>query len=91
MDGTGAEAPALLRCCPPQGVFFLEQPESPRRANVRLKFLDLASQRITDLATLEKPVETTERGICVSPDGRHLLFTQMDRGGSDIMLIENFR
>jgi Tol biopolymer transport system component/DNA-binding winged helix-turn-helix (wHTH) protein len=75
----------------PQGVFFLEQPESPRPANVRLKFLDLASQRITDLATLEKPVETTERGICVSPDGRHLLFTQMDREGSDIMLIENFR
>jgi Tol biopolymer transport system component/DNA-binding winged helix-turn-helix (wHTH) protein len=74
----------------PQGVFFLEQPESPPRAKVRLKFLDLASQRITELTTLEKPVNFTVRGICLSQDGRHLLYTQTDRAGSDVMLVENF-
>lgn len=29
-------------------------------------------------------------GIVVSPDGRWLLYTQVDQSGSDIMLMENF-
>jgi len=75
----------------PKGVYFLEQPESPRHAKVRLKFLDLASKRITELATLDKPVSPHISTIAVSWDGLHLLYTQMDREGSDIMLVENFR
>jgi Tol biopolymer transport system component len=74
----------------PQGIYFLEEPELPRLAKVRLKFFDLASKRITELATLEKPVNRTTPSICLSPDGRHLVYTQTDRDGSDIMLVENF-
>jgi Tol biopolymer transport system component/DNA-binding winged helix-turn-helix (wHTH) protein/predicted Ser/Thr protein kinase len=72
----------------PKGVYFIEQPESPR--HVRLKFLDLASKRITELATLDKPVSPHISTIAVSRDGLHLLYAQMDREGSDIMLVENF-
>jgi serine/threonine protein kinase/DNA-binding winged helix-turn-helix (wHTH) protein/sugar lactone lactonase YvrE len=74
----------------PPGVYFLEQPEIPRHAKVRLKFLDLASGRITVLATLDKPISQTTAAISVSRDGMHLLYTQTDREGSDIMLVENF-
>ena len=74
----------------PQGIYFLEEPESPRLAKVRLEFFDLASKRITELATLEKPVNHSIPAICLSPDGRHLVYTQVERGGSDIMLVENF-
>jgi Tol biopolymer transport system component len=74
----------------PQGIYFLEEPELPRLAKVRLKFFDLASKRITELATLEKPVNRTTPSICLSPDGRNLVYTQTDRDGSDIMLVENF-
>jgi hypothetical protein len=57
---------------------------------VRLKFFDLTSRRITELTTLEKPVNQTIPVICLSPDGRHLVYTQHERAGSDIVLVENF-
>ena len=31
------------------------------------------------------------RSRTVSPDGRSLLYTQVDEGGSDLMLVDNFR
>jgi hypothetical protein len=75
----------------PKGVYFLEQLDPRFRGKVHLKFLDLSSNRITDLATLEKPVSPGTSPIAVSRDGLHLLYSQIDRSGSDIMLIENFR
>ena len=93
----GREEPVLeslqywgLWALAPKGVYFLEQPELPRHAKVRLRFLNLASRRITELATLDKPVNSMTSPIAVSRDGLHLLFTQIDRAGSDIMLVENF-
>jgi eukaryotic-like serine/threonine-protein kinase len=74
----------------PEGIYFLEAPESPRLAKVWLKFFDLASKRITELAALEKPVNRTIPAICLSPDGQHLVYTQLERADSDIMLVENF-
>ncbi len=74
----------------PQGIYFFEQPQSPQ-AKVSLKSLDLASRRITQLATLEKPLNQQTSVLTLSPDGRSLVYTQTDRYGSDIMLIKNFR
>jgi hypothetical protein len=31
------------------------------------------------------------RGLAISPDGRWLLYSQVERSGSDLMLVENFR
>jgi serine/threonine protein kinase len=74
----------------PQGIYFLEASESLRFGRVRLKFLDLASKRITELAALGMPVNYAAPAICLSPDGRHLVYMQLERAGSDIMLVENF-
>jgi hypothetical protein len=49
----------------PQGIYFREAPGSPRLARVRLKFFDLTSRRITELTTLEKPVNQTIPVICL--------------------------
>jgi len=74
----------------PQGIYFLEASESLRFGRVRLKFLDLASKRITELAAMGMPVNDAAPAICLSPDGRHLVYMQLERAGSDIMLVENF-
>lgn len=53
-----------------------------------LQFFDFATGTAKDLAKLGSP---TDMGFSVSPDGRSLLYTQHDQGGSDLMLVENFR
>ncbi len=74
----------------PQGVYFFEQPDSPPGAKTRLNFFDLASKRTSLLTTLDKPVNSNSAAVALSPDSRSLVYTQTDRFGSDIMLIENF-
>jgi hypothetical protein len=53
-------------------------------------------QRVTALL-LETRVAVLEReplqwfsNLAISPDGRWILYTQLDQGGNDIMLVENF-
>ena len=66
-----------------RGVFFVPERSSP---NASLKFLDLATGRISNVATLEKPGEW----ISVSADSKFVLYHQFDEGESNIMLLENF-
>jgi Tol biopolymer transport system component/serine/threonine protein kinase len=73
----------------PNGIFFLEQGESIT-AKVHLKFLNLASKQITDLRTLEYPINPENKALTVSPDGRNIVYEQAENVGSYIMLIDNF-
>jgi serine/threonine protein kinase len=67
----------------PDGIYFIDpQPV------LTLKYLDLATGQIRGLTRLEKPVT---RGLSVAPDGRSVLYSQIDSRGSEIMLVENFR
>jgi Tol biopolymer transport system component len=52
-----------------------------------IEFFSFATHKITQIAKPEKAVES----LAVSPDGRSILFAQMDRDESHIMLVENFR
>jgi hypothetical protein len=45
---------------------------------------------VRQVASLGK-VHILEFGIAVSPDSRQILYTQIDAGGADIKLVENFR
>ena len=53
-----------------------------------MQFLNVATGTTTEIMKTEKPVDL---GLAVSPDGRKLLFTQLDYSGQDLMLVENFR
>ena len=66
------------------GVYFMK----PSGAGTVLQFLDLATRRVTSIATTQK---RSASGFTVSPDRRWALFSQMDQQGSDLMLVENFR
>jgi hypothetical protein len=50
--------------------------------------MDMSTGNTTTILTLQKE---TALGMSVSPDGRFLLYSQIDQGGSDLMLVENFR
>jgi serine/threonine protein kinase len=73
-----------------EGVYF-----SPGRSRVEdtflqstIEFLDFSTGRIRMVAQLDKPLFL---GLTVSPDGRWLLYSQIDRSGTDLMLVDNVR
>jgi hypothetical protein len=50
-------------------------------------FYRFSTGKTTTLLNIGHP----EFGLDVSPDGRYLLYAQLDDPGGDLMLIENFR
>lgn len=71
-----------------QGIYFAtaEQPKQPL-----IEFFRFATGQVTTVAVLEKELGRATSGLAVSPDGRWLIWSQLDQIGSDIMLLENFR
>jgi Tol biopolymer transport system component len=63
-----------------EGVYFVSLPN--------LQYLDFSTGRSKTILT---PQKQPEFGLSVSPDERWLLYSQLDQGGSDLMLVENFR
>ncbi len=68
------------------GIYYLSVPDD--RGLQDLHFYDLATGITTKI--LEN-LSNYWGGIAVSPDGRTILYTQLDDMGSDLMLVENFR
>jgi Tol biopolymer transport system component/predicted Ser/Thr protein kinase len=62
------------------GIYFVSRP--------RLQYFGFSTGTSKPILTSEKPLGL---GLTVSPDGHWLLYTQVDHGGSDLMLVENFR
>jgi len=67
------------------GIYVLDRVTGPKAT---LDFFDLATRKLTRLASLDKPVGW---GLAVSPDGRSLLCVETDFEESNIMLVKNFR
>jgi Tol biopolymer transport system component/DNA-binding winged helix-turn-helix (wHTH) protein len=93
----GAETPVLYHhqagvtrqwAVTPQGIWFVTA-EAPKRPLI--EFYSFGAGRVTTAATLESPLPPGISGMTISPDGRRLLWTQMDHVSSDITLAENFR
>jgi Tol biopolymer transport system component/DNA-binding winged helix-turn-helix (wHTH) protein len=57
----------------------------------RLEFFDFATGHVREICPVIKGPDLTIPGLAVSPDGRHLLCTQYDQKGSNIMMAEGFR
>jgi hypothetical protein len=63
-----------------RGIYFI--------SSGRLQFLDFPAGKSKTLLTLDKPIHL---GMALSPDEKWLLYSQVDQGGSDLMLVDNFR
>ncbi len=70
-----------------QGIYFA----TASSAGAMLEFYNFANKQISEVARLSRGAERYLPGLAVSPDGRSLLYCRMDRSGSDIMMVENFR
>jgi Tol biopolymer transport system component/DNA-binding winged helix-turn-helix (wHTH) protein len=72
----------------PQGIWFVTAEAAKRPL---IEFYSFGAGRVTVAATLENPLPQGISGLTISPDGRRLLWTQIDQVESDITLAENFR
>jgi Tol biopolymer transport system component/DNA-binding winged helix-turn-helix (wHTH) protein len=67
----------------PGGIYFV-----PRDAGRSMRFFDFGSHQVREVFTADKDFEA---GISVSPDGRYLLYTQVDNQNADIMIADRYR
>ena len=72
----------------PKGIYFATANEPARPV---IEFFNFTTRKVATIATLDKPLSPSDPGLAVAPNGRSLLFGQMDQSGSDLMLVENFR
>jgi Tol biopolymer transport system component len=67
------------------GVWYLWR---EKNQNAELRFFDFKTRRSATAVTMNKPMPP---GLALSPDGRTLLFNQLDQQNYEILLVENFR
>jgi eukaryotic-like serine/threonine-protein kinase len=68
-----------------KGVYFVAPHPDGTSA---IEFQSFATGKVTAIAVIRRPAGF---GLSVSPDERFVLYTQIDQGGADLMLVENFR
>ena len=68
-----------------KGIYFV-----PADAPHSIRFFDFASKRISPVADVDKDLRSWIGGLSASPDGRWIIYSQVDESTSDIMLVEHF-
>ena len=68
------------------GIYFIPAPGADGKSSIQ--FMSFVTGKVKTVAPISRP---PAEGLTVSPDGRSLLFSQIDEAGSDLMLVENFR
>jgi hypothetical protein len=58
----------------------------------RVKFLNFQAHQVMEIGRVEKTVTwKTTPGFSISPDGRWLLYSNLESTDADLMLVDNFR
>lgn len=71
-----------------KGIYYIR---SDGKDHFRIEFFDFAKRKSKAIARLDKLPTPWVKGFAVSPDGKYLIYSQLDQSNSDIMLVENFR
>ena len=69
----------------PDGVYYIPLPGPDGRFTIQFRSFESKASRV--IATVSKPMP---RQLSLAPDGSFLLYSQLDRSGKDLMLVENF-
>jgi Tol biopolymer transport system component/DNA-binding winged helix-turn-helix (wHTH) protein len=73
------------------GLYFVGSTGTPAKPRAAFKFLDFTRRNVITIGDMEKSPYDGAPGLTVSPDGRSLLYVQLDEGRNSLMLAENFR
>jgi Tol biopolymer transport system component/DNA-binding winged helix-turn-helix (wHTH) protein len=73
------------------GLYFIGDTGSASKHQAGFKFYDYATGKITKICDMEKTPYEGAPGLSVSPDGRYILYVQVDEERNNLMLAENFR
>jgi Tol biopolymer transport system component/DNA-binding winged helix-turn-helix (wHTH) protein len=71
----------------PEGIYYVDNEAQP---HPKVQLFRFGTGKITTVAYLDKSPYLSP-GLCISPDGRTLLYPQIDASGSDLMLVKNGR
>jgi dipeptidyl aminopeptidase/acylaminoacyl peptidase len=69
----------------PGGIYYIPTPAPEEKFTIQ--FLDLRTGVSRPVASILKPLT---RCLTLAPDGSYLIYSQLDRWGRDLMLVENF-
>ena len=67
-----------------KGIYFVSS------KSTTLRFLNFSTQQITRIRELPTVPANTYRGLSVNPDGRTMLYLQLDPGRTNVMVVSNF-
>jgi Tol biopolymer transport system component len=71
------------------GIYYLDRPTAQEPAAIY--FFDVRSGRRMKIARLSAAPALADSAFTVSPDGRYLLYTQLDQEAGDIVAIDHYR
>jgi hypothetical protein len=69
-----------------KGIYFVPQKGTDWYGS-SIEFLDFATNHTKRVASFGKPLDLS---LALSPDGRWILYTQVEHMGSELRLVENF-
>jgi Tol biopolymer transport system component/DNA-binding winged helix-turn-helix (wHTH) protein len=74
----------------PDGLYFIGDTGTSPKHHPGFKFFDFATRKITFMGDMEKSPFGGAPGLSISPDGKYLLYVQLDEARNSLMLAENF-
>ena len=72
------------------GLYFIGDTGAGEKHVAGFKFYEFATRRITNICDMEKGPYQGAPGLAVSPDGKYLLYVQLDEARNNLMMAENF-
>jgi Tol biopolymer transport system component/DNA-binding winged helix-turn-helix (wHTH) protein len=72
------------------GLYFVGDTGTSAKHRPGFKFFDFATRKITVMGDMEKDPYQAAPGLSVSPDGKYLLYVELDDARTSLMMAENF-